>query len=339
MVNGNLYTMKETNTNTWISVSIFYDNLDKLIVEAVLPFSNNLSSKAIVKRHFFDRRRERGEHLMLALELENLQNLKIVKEEIEKIFSPFLNQNPGKVKEFQLPILDWFIPYPNGHVRLNNNFSLDVMETGGVQATKVYENILSISSQLVLDLVQDEGWNSDSAIAIGFQVHLAFLNSFKTDLGEIKIIYDQLMTDTLQVSIGDNQNTKDELLAGLEENFLAQKDGLVEYISYVLESTKNQEEELDEWLLGFMKNLNEEFKLLTAIQINQDFEPIENFKMNMAFPCSIERQRLWPFIAQCLKTINRQLGIVDVFEFNQIYFLKRSVHELINENEEKLTEA
>lgn len=75
---------------------------------------------------------------------------------------------------------DWFLPYPNNHIHINDYFLFDIMETGGLQASTLAEELLSESSSTILDFVEamEDGWNIDTAIGLGIQLHVVLFLAF-----------------------------------------------------------------------------------------------------------------------------------------------------------------
>ena len=154
----------------WISLHLFYTDLNPLLKDAVRPLISNLRKQCLIEQYFFIRYREGGPHIRLRL-LVKICNEEIVRQIATSFLNEYFNQNPSYRYKGDLPM------YPNNSVQ----FIEYVPETeryGGKHALKIAEEHFQTSSETVLQLMEKyEEWNLATAQGKAIELYLVFFRS------------------------------------------------------------------------------------------------------------------------------------------------------------------
>jgi len=320
------------NKEKWVSVAFYYDNLEKILVEAVTPLTEVLKEKELVSKVIFNRNWDRGLHLLLLLKTTQENFDTTIKPLFSTTIKTYFDANPAPQKEVELPVNDWFLPFPMNHVQFNDHFLVDVMETGGLQAADVADDILASSSAIVTEFIKEsEGeWSPEGGIGAAIQLHLGLVHSFGFDAEQAALFYEKGFESMLEITQGGDgeEDFQTNLIAGLYDNFQEQKEGLVGFGEYILSSLNEGEEFEDEWFNNWVAKAKEANAQIEALQQSGKYVVPEKFEVNEKLSISASQQEKWPVIEYYLRGINSQLGITNIYELNLIYTLKETTKEI-----------
>ncbi len=315
--------------NPWISISLYHNEIEKVIHDVALPIKDELYEKELTNKVIFNRSFDRGENVIIMCEISDEKNRDLIKSIARHKSTDFFKNNPAPAKKTALPVNDWFLPYPNNHIHINDYFLFDIMETGGLQASSLAEELLSESSSTVLDFVEamEDDWNIDTAIGLGIQLHVTLFMAFDKNLENASEFYESFFSNILNVTQGgqDQEKFKNELLQGLQSTFSGQKENLRDFICYISSTILDNEEFEDEWLNDWYKLCCSISKKLNTLQISGEFIAPEDFKLNTSIGASEEEQQKWLVIQYYLRSINSQLGILNAYELNLVYTIKECI--------------
>lgn len=321
--------MNTKNQEKWISVALYYDNLELLLAEAAAPVAEEIIENGIASKFIFNRSWDRGKHLLLMFKTTQEQFTSQLKPRIEEVISAYFNAKPAPEKEIELPVNDWFLPFPNNQIQFNENFMIDVMETGGLQASLVAEDLLAESSNTIAEFIKaSEGeWTPESGIGIAIQVHLGLVQAFGLSTEEIAAFYTAGFNNMLKITQGgdDNENFQANLIAGLDETFQEQKQSLVGFSDYILSTLNEGEEFEDEWFNNWVTIAKNGSQMITKLQSTGQYVTPESFEIDKTISVAASVQEKWPVMEYYLRAINCQLGITDIYELNLVYSLKESL--------------
>src|SRR5689334_2324208 len=101
---------------SWISISLYHNQLDKLIHDVVVPVTRKVEEQNLSTKIMFNRSWEGGENIIIICEIKNARDGESIKSIIEKEANDFFAKHPAPEKKIELPIDDWFLPFPNNHV-------------------------------------------------------------------------------------------------------------------------------------------------------------------------------------------------------------------------------
>jgi hypothetical protein len=315
--------------NPWISISLYHNDIEKVIHDVVLPVKDELYDKDLTSKVIFNRSFDRGENAIIMCEINEEKNRDLIKSIIKHKASEFFDNNPAPVKKIELPVNDWFLPFPNNHVHVNDYFLFDIMETGGLQASMLAEELLSESSSTILDFIEVAGeeWNIDTAIGLGIQLHIVLFLAFDKNLDHASLFYESFFNTILNVTQGgDDQATfKKELLDGLQTTFKEQKENLRDYVCYITSTLLDGDEFEDEWLNDWFRLCQSVNNRIKALQTTGEFIAPEAFELNHNIGISEEDQQKWLVIQYYLRSVNSQLGILNAYELNLVYTIKECI--------------
>jgi len=315
--------------NPWISISLYHNEIEKIIHDVVLPIKDELYDKELTNKVIFNRSFDRGENVIIMCEINDENHRDLIKSIAKHKATEFFKNNPAPAKKIELPVNDWFLPYPNNHIHINDYFLFDIMETGGLQASTLAEELLSESSATILDFIEaaEDGWNIDTAIGLAIQLHVVLFLAFDKNMENASNFYETFFNNILKVTQGgqDQEKFKNELLEGLQSTFSEQKENLRDYVCYITSTILDNDEFEDEWLNDWYKLCSKINYKVNVLQSNGEFIAPEDFKFNENIGTSAEAQQKWLVIQYYLRSINSQLGILNAYELNLIYTIKECI--------------
>ena len=317
------------NKEKWVSVALYYDNLELLLAASAAPVAQEIIENKIASKFIFNRSWDRGKHLLLMFKTTQEQFIAQLKPQIEASTGAYFAANPAPEKEIELPVNDWFLPFPNNQIQFNENFMIDVMETGGLQASLVAEDLLAESTDTIAEFIKanDGEWTPESGIGIAIQLHLGLVQAFGLSTGEIADFYTAGFNNMLKITQGgdDQEDFQATLIAGLDETFQEQKESLIGFSEYILSSLQHDEEFEDEWLNNWVAIAKAAGETISKLQSTGQYVTPESFEIDTSINVPASVQEKWPVMEYYLRAINCQLGITDIYELNLVYSLKESV--------------
>lgn len=323
--------MLEVKQQEWISFSIYHDQQDMALIH-LLPFILSGKMGSSIIKFMFNRSWERGANLVLMFEINESADLKEFEHEVQGVIDQYIKMNPSPERVIQMPVNDWFLPFPANHIEIKNNCAFDIMETGGLKASLLAKSLLSASSKHVFQFIEEAGevWGPESAIGAALQFHMALVSAFKLNLEESELFYDYFFASILDKTHGTDVDFHQNLLKGLAENFETQKESMLGFGEYVLSLFQNVEEIEEEWLKCWFTVCFEISGEIEALQRTGEYTVPENFEVNKEIAVNGDVQKKWPVLEYYLRSVNTQLGVNNVYELNLIYSLKQIFKELAN---------
>lgn len=322
----------DSKNEKWVSVAFYYDRIEKLLVEAVAPLTEEIKSKGLVSDVIFNRNWDRGLHLLVLLkttqDVFDSELKPLFKERIESYYK----NNPAPAKKIELPVTDWFLPFSYNHIQFNDHFLVDVMETGGLQAADVADQLLASSSSIIIEFMKAaEGeWSPEGGIGLALQLHLGLGHAFGFDADQMALFYEKSFENMMEITQGGTgeEDFQSKLIDGLNETFQEQKEGLVGFGGYILSSLTEGESFDDEWFNQWVEECVAGNAAIEYLQKTGQYVTPEKFEVNAAIAVPVSQQEKWPVIEYYLRAINSQLGITDIYELNLIYTLKETTKEI-----------
>ncbi len=316
--------MNTSGQKKWVSLAIYGDQFEKILVHVLVPFIEEY--KGELSQFIFNRSRERGDNLLLMFESSSSAVTDLIKFNLNDRLKDYLKTNPYPLKEIEAPVMDWFLPFQNNHIEYNDNFLFDIMETGGLHASFLAQDFFHQTSKLLLSFFEatiEEGWDPESSIGLALQIQLSFISSFGMSLDDIQAFYKWTFSNITEKIQGENEDFKTALLEGLDDNFSEQKDDIVGYIGFLLETFDKGEAFDEEWLNDFHVHCKQTAVSLKALQNNNTYFTPENFEIDSLLTVDKDVQELWPIMEYYVRAVNSQMGIMDGVELNLLYTLMR----------------
>lgn len=152
----------------WLSVHLFYEDLDQLLIMAVFPFLKKIEQQKKIKSYFFIRYSEGGKHIRLRLKTNDEPYLK---ETINQFFNSFLKKRPSKRERENLD------HYPNNSIQYIP-YKPEYDRYGGKKGMEASEEQFHISSETVRKVMENiPKWDYESAMGISIQLQLVLLSA------------------------------------------------------------------------------------------------------------------------------------------------------------------
>ena len=325
-------------TEKWVSTAIYYDKMESLLTDAVVPFLQQeiYSNKGQqgISNFIFNRSWERGQNLLLLFKGNDKACEELVKLKLTDHLKKYIAQHPAADRPVNLPVLDWFLPFPSNHIEYYKTFLFDMMETGGLQSSHLVEELLTCSSALILDFFEassEEGWDAEAAIGIALQIHLVLTSSFGMTTDEMREFYHYMFNNMLKMTQGDDEHFQETLQSGLKENYESQKESIVGFVEFLVETLVTGDEFDEDWVNQWIQQTKNIAQKMQTIQEEGYFVAPEGYQYNEQFKSSKLLQEKWPVIEYSLRSINCQMAITNVFELNLIYTLKESLNSIVEE--------
>lgn len=315
--------MQVQDTYSWFSIGCYYDDLEKLFVKKANNVLQTITNQEWCNQFFFSQAKERGEHLLLAFETTKEVFENKIKPLVQKELNQYFENNPAQPKKIEFPINDWFLPLPHNHIHINEKFQFDLMETGGLQASKVAIKLLSESAQIFSELAEDEEeWNGGVNLPLGLQFHVILLKTF-LNKENLSTFSNYLFEEVLTQTIFDGSRSKEEqnLLKGLTDSFDQQKEGLLQFSEYLLTTDEYDDEVLTEWS-NYIKVASKE---MNDIQVSGYYVVPESFELSSY---KNSDSILFPVLMYYIRAINTQMNVNGIYELNLLFIIKNVMQTL-----------
>jgi hypothetical protein len=329
--------MSTASKEKWVAISVYYENIELILSQVIAPLAEKILAEKKASKFIFNRSWERGKNLLLMFKTTQYDYETTIKPTLSVTISKYFEFNPSPEREIELPVNDWFLPFPSNHISYNENFLIDIMETGGLQSSLIAEEILSESSSLILEFIKEAGeeWSAEAAIGPAIQIHLALISGFGMNVQEASAFYNKCFNNMLKMTQGgdDAEDFQATLIAGLEETFQMQKESLVGFSDYLISTFAEGEQVDDEWLNSWVSFNKDANNRLLLIQANAQYVAPEGFEADETVGIDALAQEKWPVLEYYLRAINCQMGITEIFELNLIYSIKESLNAILEQQE------
>lgn len=318
---------------SWHSFSVYHNQIDEILSNIAPTLIQELINNNQISKFIFNRSWDRGENLLILLQYHIDTNEEAIEKRIKKELKQYVTNNPCPEKLIEFPVNDWFLPFPNNHIEYRNNFLFDIMETGGLQAAEVAEDLFISSSSILSKMITEaEGnWGIDTSFVSTIQKNIILTKVFHSEITDMKNFFEYLFELMIKSSnLDKDTESLTNLLQEFEETFQTQKEGLCDFISYIIDAIKSGDEFDEDWINQWVHDTNKAAEKLTIIRNNHKYVTPEAFEMNEALNTPVHIQELWPVIAYYLRFVNYQAGILGIYELNLIYTLKRCLTTIVS---------
>jgi len=319
------------NYSSWVSLSVYYTNVNKLIAGPVSAVCDEIINSELANQYIFIRNENRGKNLNLLCKVSSIDDMELLKLKLATPLSSYLKQNPSETLPIKFPINDWFLPMPNNSLNFKENFIMDIMEVGGLEASLVSEFLLFNSSRLIIEIYnQLDEIEIDSLIGLAIQFHICFIFSAGMSFQEAKEFYDYYFEDLMGRVSSDNSNSdenssKDSILIGLKAAFEQQKDGVCVFIDELKTVVSNNEKFDEEYLNSWVQVSKDSTDRIKALQLEGKFVVPEGFEFVKRLSSDLSKQERWPVYEYYLRAVTSQLGVENIYEINLIYLIKEAL--------------
>lgn len=304
----------------WIAAHLYHSEpWDKLLIEAVKPFAEEIIELGLAEKFFFIRYWERGPHIRLRFYGDETTLTNLVKPKLESWFENWFRLNSST---YNFPV-----GYENVAVEHNwySNDSVQWIEYepeteryGGKDALIIAENHFEDSSNAVLAVMDETpNWSYDNSLGTAIQMHLAFAHSMGMSRIEASEFFSWVFHAWLPMAIPmgtkpeDRPSVMQTVLKAFENQFEEQQSMLLPFVEAFWEGITTGEDFEEAWI---NKWIGSQYKVKTELQrldeqgkivFPDDRSP--NFDVTSKVP--IESLRYWSLFSSYVHMTNNRLGV------------------------------
>jgi thiopeptide-type bacteriocin biosynthesis protein len=201
---------QSTNKMSWIAAYLcYFPPWETFLMEAVLPFVQDMTNRRLISKFFFVRYWDKGPHIRLRFlcDGEHLQELETF---IKKKFLDYFLRNPSKEISWTTEVM---IKNEMSHF-LNNSIQFIPYEPeyeryGGKTGMLISESHFHLSSEIVLTIIESfVSLEYIRAIGIALQLQLSLLFSFGFNLEASKHFCQAYFEKTIGIESEDEMDTQ-----------------------------------------------------------------------------------------------------------------------------------
>jgi hypothetical protein len=288
----------------WVSAFIdIEDNYEELLCNDVVPVANKILKEGHATKFIY--RREAEDKLALYFRTTPANS--------ETYIKPKLIKN---LSDKKIEYNDYCILY-----------------LGSGNDTTIAEILLPFTSKIICDLIKDAGeeWSIETAVEKAIPLQIAMAHAFDMNAHDMYEFYSFIIKDTIQhftLDVPDPEDWKVKFVEGLDMNFQTQKEALIGYSEYLINSFNEEEAFEEEWINSWKKTCDLASGLLNIQTQEKEITLPENFAINEKINVSKKIQSKWPRLMEYVRFINGQMGMDLMIELNLIYSLKESLKEI-----------
>jgi thiopeptide-type bacteriocin biosynthesis protein len=311
--------MSDSN-KIWISLYIFYQDLNFLLKEGIIPFVNHICEKESIEKYFFIRYNQEGSHIRLRMYVSKNDKAQI-EEKTNRFFSKLLKEN-ASTRQFD-----------HADFRPNNTFSYheyipEIYRYGGEKAILEAEHHFFESSKAVLSLIDNQdSWDIGIAQAKAIQLYTIFFNAVELTDDAIKKMMHIMNNNHWKRRAMEIAKTND--IDTIFSNLYARQKEIIERSVGLVKTILVEDEIEPEWLKLFHESLVKTDGELDRIFSNGEivFDSESNIFENNQ---SDAKARIY---VSYLHMLNNRLGLNNHDESYMAFVL----NELINSNLIRIT--
>ncbi len=303
----------------WIASYIYYaEPWDRLLVEAVKPFAEEMIETGLAKKYFFIRYWEHGPHIRLRFFGDEKVLNSELKPKLENWFGAWMKANPST---HTLPAGYEDIPeknnwYPNNSIQWIE-YEPETERYGGPVALPIGEDQFQSCSTAVLEVMdQSAGWTYDHALGTAIQMHLAFSNAVGMDKLEASAFHGWIFQSWLPMAIPSTTEEAQRpdavrgVLTAFETQFQEQKDALLPFIEAFWQALDDKEEFDETWVNNWVKEQQEIKAQLEKLDADgKVIYPEERTPAHANLNQPWEKLKYWSLYASYVHMINNRLGV------------------------------
>lgn len=307
------------HSKNWLAAYLYYDEpWEKLLVEAVKPFAEEVLELGLATKYFFIRYWEQGPHIRLRFFGDPKVLEQQVKPKLESWFKAWIAANPSSYRypeeyAHAATKFDW---YPNNSIQWME-YEPETQRYGGPLALPIGETQFVSSSNATLSIMDaSEGWSYDHALGSAIQMHLSFSVAMKMDRTEAREFYGWIFQSWLPMAIpmGLSEEERpvalEKILVAFESQYQQQKEVLEPFITEFWEALEAGEEFEEEWLQRWFSEQKEVRRQLESLaQAGQIEYPDQRSPGHDRFDTTWEKLKYWSLHSSYVHMTNNRLGV------------------------------
>ena len=330
-------TRERKENSEWLAGYIYYgEPLDKVIVEAVIPFVEQVMAYDWIDSFFFIRYWERGPHIRLRFlgDPEKLESE--LKPAYLKHFGAYFEAHPSERKEPEYAPdtpedLKWF---PNNSVQFIT-YEPETERYGGEHCLVISEEHFMFSSQSIFDLMTEsaEDWGYDRAMGAAIQMHLSMAFGLGMDDREMVGFFDEYYNRWLHrayyffepnITKEELEKRKESTLEAFDQTYEAQRESLVSFFEQILELLKEGGFE-DTWLETWVDGAGRTRAKLDDLMDRGLYDTTKFYEMKEEGGFSIDQQKRWALFDSYVHMTNNRVGILNRDEAYLAFIISKTL--------------
>jgi thiopeptide-type bacteriocin biosynthesis protein len=331
------------NEKKWLGAYLYYaEPWEKILVEAVKPFAEQIINQGHAEQYFFIRYWEKGPHIRLRFKGDaNVLDNK-VKPQLTEYFEAYFKSNSSVREEPNWPedITEDRKWYPNNSIQFVE-YEPEVGRYGGEHGIVIAEQQFQAASKAILAVTKEsqDSWDYSRALGAGIQLHLGFGYALGMELDEMSAFFNRFFENWLSrayyffekdIAQEELGKRKKETLEAFEQNFEEQKESLIPFFETVWQALNEGQEFEQEWLNKWVADMSQISNQLKEIQKKKILTPPEWYMQKKAANFTIEQQERWSIYDSYVHMINNRLGIQNRDEAYLGYLIIESIKVLEN---------
>ena len=320
----------------WICVTIFAHNIEHMLIHCVSQFVRGILEQKIASKFQYKTIDQNGGYLQLIFKTSPANNDLYLKPKLLDCFSKYFGKEIlPRIENLPVNVSD--VELFNMCIDYNDCYIHDMTYVVDSKSATIISDILSKASKIILDLMVETGernWNEESAIKKAIPIHLGFAHAFGMNLNELAGFYYFYFNKNLSAiqnlqGVEDLEDWKSKFVLGIDNNFQQQKDVFSDYCEYLLNSFEEEAWFEEDWINEWLNFCSHASKILLDLKENGTYRTFNKIITDDSLNIDANIQEKWPIFEIILKTINNELGINFLMEFNLIYSIRESIVSLI----------
>lgn len=315
--------MKRKELN-WVPVYLYYEDHNKILVEAVQPFVKEVIENQEAEKYFFIRYWEKGPHIRLRFLCNSQQKEKLISR-TRTYFTEYFKESPSKRYE-----PDWLNAlseeqkwYPDNSIQFIE-YEPETDRYGGPVCLELSELHFQDVSNATLGVMNEaDDWNYERAMGAAIQMHLSFIYSLGLSERETILLFQRVYNGWLPRAFTDvfgyqNKLSEEEYKKNVEltvkafdESFKNQKKQLTEFHKIIWEALKEGVEFDSMWLNEWIKKSKYFYTKLSVLYENEKIIIPEYYTKIMSVGIDEKNQKLFYLYESYIHMINNRLGIMN----------------------------
>ena len=338
-------TKERKENSEWLAGFVYYgEPLDKVILEAVIPFARQTMKYDWVDSFFFIRYWERGPHVRLRF-LGDPQKLDShLKPAFLDFFEKYFKEHPSTRQEPQYAedVAEEYKWFPNNSVQFIE-YEPETERYGGPECLKVSEEHFLFSSETIFELMEEskEDWGYDRAMGAAIQMHLSMAYGLGMDRKEMVGFFDKYFSRWLPRAyyFFEKDLSKEELnerrkntLEAFSETYETQRENLLGFFAQILDLLNEGDIE-DTWLEKWVNGARATREKLDLLMADDQYEPTKYYEFDKDGDYTIEQQKRWALYDSFVHMTNNRLGILNRDEAYLAYIVSKTLKLLKKDQE------
>ncbi|MEL7145351.1 MAG: thiopeptide-type bacteriocin biosynthesis protein [Bacteroidota bacterium] len=337
--------MERKESSTWLAGYIYSgESMDKIIVEAVIPFVRQTMEHDWVDSFFFIRYWERGPHIRLRFLGDPAQLEQKLKPAFLSYFEKYFKENPSERQDPQyaedLPEDQrWF---PNDSVQFIE-YEPETERYGGEKCLKISEDHFLFSSETIFELMEEseEEWGYDRAMGAAIQMHLSMAFGLGMDEKEMVGFFDKYFSRWLprayyffekDISKEELATRKKSTLEAFSHTYESQQENLLGFFQQIL-GLLNEGDIADTWLEHWVNGARKTRKKLDALMHEGTYQHTSYYEFDESELYTREQQERWSLFDSFVHMTNNRLGILNRDEAYLAFIVSKTL-KLLKQDQE-----